>query len=302
MNRIHESHSHNGHGRRQAQPPKKRSDWMEVLLFYLLPFVVVNGILLVLVAARPHITIQTSDTRNYKTASVTVTVKSLLPLKTFTSIQEGAPLTLTETKKGTYTAEVTKNGVIEIHAKGINGMTDTKYEHVNILDDVAPTVNEQYSIRENLLSLTLEDSQSGLDSQSVYAVTPSGATLSPISIDKQTGAVSFEMSEDTLIVHAADLVGNVMQATFSTNMQGMTDENPDAEAGTAETAASETGAEKDTTATTEAGTEKSSAPAAETGTEKSSTPAAEAGTEKSTSPASNASDHEITIHINTKTP
>ena len=206
-------------GGRRAKHPKKRSGWMDVLLFYCLPFVIVNGILFLLVAAKPAITIRVADTKDYRTTTATVTIKCLLPLKEITSTQEGAPLALEGGGKGQYTVQIVQNGVIEINAACINGMTDTRYEHVNILDDVGPMLGEAYSIEEDVLTLTLDDSQSGLDPQSVYATTPSGASLSPTSIDKQTGTFTFDMSEGSLVVHASDLAGNAMQATFNTHME-----------------------------------------------------------------------------------
>ncbi len=205
--------------RRQVRRPKKRSEWMNVLLFYVLPFLIINGVLFILVSARPHITIQVADTKDYKTSSVTVTLSSLLPITEFTSAQEGAELLLTREKRNLYTGEISKNGVIEIYAKTINGMTALQYEHVNILDDVAPVINDQYTMEDGILTITFEDSQSGLDPASITAVTPSGISNAPIWSDKLTGTFSFAMGEEPLIIHASDLAGNVMQATFSTHTQ-----------------------------------------------------------------------------------
>lgn len=219
MKQKYEPESHARRSSRQIRRTKKRSDWMDVLLFYLLPFIVVNGILFILVASKPHIAIQLADTRDYRTTTVTVTVTSLLPIKEFTSSQEGSPLEMTEEKKGRYTADITRNGVIEIYAKGYNGMTDMQYEHVNILDDVAPLVGDQYSIQDGILTLTLDDSQSGLDWMSVYGVTTSGLSIAPSSVDKKTGTFTFEMNEESLVIYASDLAGNPMQATFSTHTE-----------------------------------------------------------------------------------
>lgn len=205
--------------RRSKAAKKERNEWRDVLLFYVLPFLVFNGLLLVLVASKPHITIQVANTKDYRTTTAKITVQSLLPIKEFASAQEGTPLLLTETKKGEYTADISRNGVIEIYARGMNGMTTTEYEHVNILDDVAPLIGEQYAIQDGILTLTLEDSQSGLDYQSVFAVTASGATLLPLSSDKQTGLFTFPMQEELLVICASDLAGNGMQATFSTHAE-----------------------------------------------------------------------------------
>lgn len=220
MNTPQNPHSRLNSSRRETKAAKSGlGEWTEVFLFYLLPFLLFNGILFVLVAARPQITIKVDNTKDYKTTTASITVKSLFPIKEFSSSQEGTPLLLTETKKGQYTADIVRNGVIEIYAKGLNGMAVTKYEHVNILDDVAPLVGETYSIQDGILSMSLEDSQSGVDFQSVFAATPSGQTLVPLLADRQTGVLTFPMEEEFLVIYASDLAGNGMQATFSTHVE-----------------------------------------------------------------------------------
>lgn len=209
-------------GRQQhsrGRQPKPRSEWMDVLLFYVLPFIAVNGLLFLLVAARPHISIQLIDTKDYKTAKASITVTSILPIKEFSSTQEGSPLDLLKEKSNHYTADISKNGVIEIYAKSINGMTTVQHEHVNILDDVAPAVNDQYFIKDGILTLTLEDSQSGLDYQSVCATNSEGVSFPPASINRQTGTFTFEIGTGGLVIHASDLAGNAMQATFNTHTE-----------------------------------------------------------------------------------
>lgn len=220
MNTSQNPHSRAASSRREsAQAKGGFGEWTEILLFYLLPFLVFNGILFVLVASKPKINIQVANTKDYKTTTASITIESLFPVKEFVSSQEGTPLPLTETKKGQYTADIVRNGVIEIYAKALNGMSVTKYEHVNILDDVAPLVGETYSIQDGILTMALEDSQSGVDFQSVFAATPSGQTLLPLSADRQTGVLTFPMEEELLIIYANDLAGNGMQATFSTHIE-----------------------------------------------------------------------------------
>ncbi len=223
MERIYERNPYTKPPVRQqhsrGRQPKQRSEWVDVLLFYVLPFIAVNSLLFLLVAARPHIAIQLIDTKDYKTATASITVSSFLPIKEFSSTQEGSPLELTKEKSNRYTADISKNGVIEIYAKSINGMTTIQHEHVNILDDVAPSVNDQYFIEDGILTLTLEDSQSGLDYQSVYAVDSAGSSLPPASVNRQTGTFTFEIGAGGLVIHACDLAGNAMQATFSTHTE-----------------------------------------------------------------------------------
>ena len=220
MNTSQQPHSRSNPNHRPASTGKSSaSEWKEVLFFYVLPFLLFNGILFTLVASKPKVTIKVANTKDYKTTTATITVESLFPIREFSSAQEGTALALTETKKGQYTADIVRNGVIEIYAKGLNGMSIREYEHVNILDDVAPLVNETYQIQDGILTLTLEDSQSGIDYQSVFAIAPSGQTLFPLSSDRQTGVFTFPMEEEFLVIYANDLAGNGMQATFSTHIE-----------------------------------------------------------------------------------
>ena len=203
MERIYERDPHANPGsRRSRRPrPKPHSEKMDLLLFYILPFIIVNGILFLLVAAKPHITVQVSNPKAYKTAQASITVNALLPIKELASAQEGSPLELTREKGNRYTAEISKNGVIEVYAKLVNGMTAVQYEHVNILDDTAPSVSDQYSIQDGILTLTLMDSQSGLDYLSVHATNPAGEPIAPLSMDRQTGSFTFPKGEESLIIH-----------------------------------------------------------------------------------------------------
>lgn len=302
MERIYEHESKDSQedrsSRRQVRKPKKRSEWMDVLLFYVLPFLIVNGILFVLVSARPHITIQVADTKDYRTTSVTVAVSSLLPITEFTSTQEGADLDLTEEKRNHYTGEISKNGVIEIYAKTINGMTAIQYDHVNILDDVAPMVNDQYSIENGILTITLEDSQSGLDPVSVNAVTPSGIPSAPIWSDKQSGTFSFEMGDEPLIIHASDLAGNAMQATFSTHTEvldpdGVPVQNPEAQKADPSETANE--ASEDAAASLPK-------PEAAAETTAAETAASETAPPETTAPPASQQNGEVSIYIDTTSP
>ena len=43
----------------------------------------------------------------------------------------------------------------------------------------------------------------------------------PSSFDKQTGTFIFPVEEEELVVYASDLVGNTMQATFTTHMEAL---------------------------------------------------------------------------------
>ena len=63
----------------------------------------------------------------------------------------------------------------------------------------------------------LSDSQSGIDYEGLTAVKSDGQVIAPISIDKNTGTVTFEMDPAGLIVNVRDMSGNEYQPSFSVN-------------------------------------------------------------------------------------
>lgn len=201
--------------------PKKQDDFLHILLFYIIPFIVFNGLLFFLLTAKPKVAITIGTTKDYKTTSVSITVKSLLPIKSMVTTQESAPLELEETGRGTYTAIIDKNGVIEVTVACINGMITVSYEPVDILDELPPSIGEDFIIEDNILTFTIEDSQSGVDFTSISATTSMGTPVSP-TIDKINNKVSFEIDATGLTVYAADMCGNATQANFNTTSSDVT--------------------------------------------------------------------------------
>ena len=55
---------------------------------------------------------------------------------------DGEVLELQKVGSRQYAVSIHKNGALEVTMKNFNGMQRTVYEHINILDDASPTVNE----------------------------------------------------------------------------------------------------------------------------------------------------------------
>lgn len=201
--------------------PKKQDDFLHVLLFYVVPFIVFNGLLFFLLTTKPKVEIAVGTTKDYKTTSAEITVKSFLPIKSIVSTQESAELPLEKTGRGKYTAAINKNGVIEIMVASLNGMITAAYEPVDILDDLPPSINEDFTIEDNILTFTIEDSQSGVDFNSITATTAMGVPVTP-SIDKSNSKISFEIDSTGLTVYASDMCGNATQANFNPTSNDMT--------------------------------------------------------------------------------
>ncbi len=185
---------------------------------FLLPYLLINGIILFLVVAAPSIETADPDTRDYRTASIRFSVNSLLPLKSLTANIEGQEVELTKSGSS-YTAELSTNGTMTVTAKAINGMTDSAHIQINLLDDTAPVVDEDsVVIGSGYIEFEVSDSQSGLDFDSVYAVDGDGDNLRPTDlqkIDDKSGKFTFAMKSDSLQVYISDIANNQASASFS---------------------------------------------------------------------------------------
>ncbi len=190
-----------------------------VLLFYVLPFIVLNIIIFILVTSSPKFTIETADTENYLTTQVVLTVDSHFPVRSVTATLDGEELPLEKSSGRSYIASINKNGVIEATVTNRNGMSIVQYEHIDVLDDTPPIFDEAW-VENGVVTLIINDSQSGLNFDSVYALDSKGSTVSPISADEQTNTFSFALDPDGLYVHAQDWAGNEVQGTFTSHMEG----------------------------------------------------------------------------------
>ncbi|MDO4439405.1 MAG: hypothetical protein Q4B86_08225 [Eubacteriales bacterium] len=204
----------------------------KVLLFYVLPYLVLNGIILVLVTAKPKIELKVNETNDYETTTATFTIKSLLPIKELEVSLESAPVKFEKTSGSQYTAVLDKNGTLYIEATSLNGMREVNYADVNVLDDTAPNIDESScKLSGDELSFTISDSQSGVDFDSIYGIKSNGKEIRPTKTNPKTGLVTIPIlnSENTndldLEIRVSDKVGNTRSANISINDKTVVSDN-----------------------------------------------------------------------------
>ena len=95
---------------------------IRLLLFYILPFLVINGLIFFLVTAKPKYELTVGETHDYQTTDITFSITSHMPLKTVTITMDSQPLDLVKTGNKTYQATISKNGILEIYMENFNGM------------------------------------------------------------------------------------------------------------------------------------------------------------------------------------
>lgn len=214
--------STNSYSRTSHRPVRRQSSsdgFVHILLFYILPFIVFNVIVFYAVTAIPKFTVEVADTNDYLTTEATLTLDSLYPVKSLQVSMDSEALEPVKKKGRTYSIPISKNGVLEVIVENWNGMSTTIYEHIDILDENPPAFEEPQII-DGVVTLTVTDSQSGVDFDSIYAVDSAGNRVDPLTVDRSTNTLSYEMDPDGLYVYAQDKAGLKVEAQFTSHKEG----------------------------------------------------------------------------------
>lgn len=199
-------------GGRKLSP--KDGSFLSLLLFWILPFLVVNGILFFALTSQPNFEVTVNDPGDYKSAEIVVKVKSIFPNNGLNVKLAEVPVEMEEKENKTYTATVYTNGTLEVSMENKNGMNKIVYENVNCIDDTPPTFTESDNAA-GFVSFYVDDSQSGVDFGSLYAIDSNGNRLTPSMIDEGESLVVFNYDTPTLEVHAFDNVGQESVISFT---------------------------------------------------------------------------------------
>lgn len=199
--------------------------YIHFLLFYVLPYLVVNGLILLLVCSTPRISVDVKDTDNYVTTDVSFTVKSLLPVKELSISLESEPIEYTKSGS-TYACTVDKNGTLAIEARSLNGMSRSVYTDINELDDAAPSIDEEsINYSRGDLSFNITDTLSGVNFSTIYGILDNGERIEPESYDANTGDVMMILPKtaESVELHFEDMVGNAGTGKISVQVSDGTE-------------------------------------------------------------------------------
>lgn len=194
--------------------------YLRILLFYVLPYLVINGIILLLVCSTPSITVKVNDTNDYLTADVEFTVKSLLPLKELNVSLESEEVAY-ERDGSSYSCTVNKNGTFTVEAKSLNGMSHSSFTDISMLDDTAPSVDESsINYSRGVMTFNINDTQSGVNYDSIYGTLDDGETIYPSDYDKELGLVTMKIPTmaESIDLHFEDMVGNAREGRISLSL------------------------------------------------------------------------------------
>lgn len=207
-----------------------KNGFLSVLLFYVLPFIVINGLIFFLVTSRPKGDITIGESSDYISTTMELKIKSLLPVNSMEVSLNGSPVEITKTGLKSYSAVLKSNGTLTVKLTCFNKMKTVIDEQVDVLDDTPPVIKDKV-VENGILSFRLEDSQSGVDYSSISACDEDNQDIAPMSIDRSTGRVTFELIKDNLNITAKDNIGNELHVTITPQGESIEEEEaPDGQA------------------------------------------------------------------------
>ena len=240
---------YDAHGTRVKSSPLSNK-FVRFLLFALLPYLVINGIILLLVCSTPKITIDVKDTNDYVSSTVNFSIRSILPIKEMKVAMESEPVEY-EKSGSSYTCTVNKNGTFYVEATSVNGMMRAAYADVSMLDDTAPSVDEESAnISNGNLSFLIGDTQSGVNYDSIYAIVNEEDVVYPSDINRNTGLVTIPLPAkcSSVELYFEDMVGNARSGHITVNTMLVEPGTADEESSAAEETAAEGTAEESSSA------------------------------------------------------
>ncbi|MGB4613405.1 MAG: hypothetical protein WBH68_03720 [Erysipelotrichaceae bacterium] len=107
---------------------------------------------------------------------------------------------------GDYVINIIDNGTYKVEVVSDVGVKNSKQITISNIDKYGPTIST-YSFDGSLLEITYTDEMSNIDINSAYGLV-NGSKVSPISIDKSSNTVVYELNEASINVFIYDELGN----------------------------------------------------------------------------------------------
>ena len=198
---------------RNPNPPEEKKPG-NVFLFYVIPFLLLNLLIFFLVTLRPKFKLHIEESVDFRSAEIELEMHPRLPLAAFDVKLDDTPLNLENLGGGHYKTSVDKNGTLEVTVRYINGMSRTQYEHIGSVDDQPPLISGD-ELDGNMLTVSFDDPQSGINYDSIYAMDADEERVLPSSIDESENKAVFQVLTSRLEVHISDQLGHEAVANFT---------------------------------------------------------------------------------------
>ena len=196
--------------------------FLRIIFGFLVPFVVINGLIYFLYTAHPTINIITNDNaiEDNGTANISFTIDCPIPLSSIVVYRNEEDDTINEipyTKLGdTYNINISENGTYIIVAKSLNNSIAKTSTYIDTLDNTPPTIHMENAVFfGKSITFEISDDQSGINYDNLYSVDDSGRQEHPQSLDESSGTVTFRFENtNSLTIHVEDMSGNSIETTI----------------------------------------------------------------------------------------
>lgn len=170
-----------------------------LLLFCLLPFLFLS----------PKIQLEAETEVPAYLPSYQITVDSLLPIRSVYAEVDGQRLLVTAAENHSYTIEPRANGTLSVTVTLVTNQYQTVTTEISSIDVTAPTCTS-YTQGDGVVTLTLEDTDSGVDYGNITALDTDGSAVSPLSVNEAEQTAIFAAPSEALEVYVPDLAGNTL--------------------------------------------------------------------------------------------
>ena len=145
-----------------------------------------------------------------------VKVLGSFPIKFVSANIGGDNIMVYESDERTYKIQPTVNGEMKIHVHFINHQYNEQTIEISGIDNNPPKLVSDARDGE-YIHFCLTDDVLGIDFDSIYAETNSGARFYPESYDKSTGEVVVKISGESFNIYIPDFKNNVLQLVVTIN-------------------------------------------------------------------------------------
>lgn len=202
--------------KKQKLPLKTRL--LKFFIGFLIPYIIINGIILFLFIQTPKIKIIENTDPEYEKDKIKFTINCLIPIADVEVYFQENNIPYTRFASY-YIIDATNNGTYRVKVTAMNKAFVNSYIDIETRDVTPPIINvEDAIITGNTLNFSVSDSKSGINYDTIYAETTDGTKLNPTYIDKSSGTIEFTINKyKKLTVHVEDTLGNSSETTFNLN-------------------------------------------------------------------------------------
>lgn len=183
---------------------------------FLIPFLAINGLIFFIYIQCPSIQVVSKDSNEFEENKIKFSVDCRLPIKEVSVSLLDKNIAYSKVNNS-YVVDVNDYGTYTIKATAINGAVSIYNAPIENKDVTPPTIDTETAvITGNILNINIRDNESGINYDNLYATLEDGSKVEPMSVDKESGNVKFEIKTgNKIVVHLEDEYGNSSETPFT---------------------------------------------------------------------------------------